>query len=232
LPTKLKPSWKINNNESGLATIPLSPSCALPFIIKTKEYKMAHKYTEIMFTESVKEIQQQQGSRNSYSRFEEGDDYNNIIGSNETDFIAQSDSFYIASVSETGWPYVQHRGGPKGFVKIIDEKTIGFADFKGNKQYISTGNIKSNDRVSLFFMDYKNKRRLKMAGRISQIDDDEITDQLTVSDYKGKVQRGFTIKIEVFDWNCPQHITPRYTKEDMQPLMDHIEKLENGMATS
>ncbi len=191
---------------------------------------MAHRYTEIMFTDNVKEIQQQKGSRNSYSRFEEGEDYNNILGPKEADFILESDSFYIASVSETGWPYVQHRGGPKGFVKIIDEKTIGLADFSGNKQYISAGNFKGNDRVSLFFMDYKNKRRLKMAGRISVINEGDVVGHLTVPDYKAKVERGFIIKIEAFDWNCPQHITPRYTKEDMQPLMDHIEKLENGIA--
>lgn len=189
---------------------------------------MAHKYTEIMFTDNVKNIQEEQGSRQSYSRFEDGEDYNNILGPKEAEFIMERDSFYMASVSETGWPYVQHRGGPKGFVRILDEETIGFADFRGNKQYISAGNFKGDDRASLFFMDYKNKRRLKMAGRVSLIDDNEVIDQMTIQDYKGKVERGFVIKIEAFDWNCPQHITPRYTKEDMQPLMDHIEQLENG----
>ncbi|MDG1859441.1 MAG: pyridoxamine 5'-phosphate oxidase family protein [Emcibacteraceae bacterium] len=193
---------------------------------------MGHQYTEIMFTDNVKDIQQQQGSRESYARFEDGDDYNNIIGPKEAEFIMERDSFYMASVSETGWPYVQHRGGPKGFIKILDESAIGFADFRGNKQYISAGNFKENDRVSLFLMDYKNRRRLKMAGRIALSDDSQIIDQMTVHDYKGKVDRVFVIKIEAFDWNCPQHITPRYTKEDLQPMMEHIEKLESVGAQS
>ncbi|MBT4146321.1 MAG: pyridoxamine 5'-phosphate oxidase, partial [Gammaproteobacteria bacterium] len=123
---------------------------------------MAHKYAELMFTGSVKSIQETEGSRNSYAKMEQGEDYNNVMSEKEAEFIMMRDSFYMASVSETGWPYVQHRGGPQGFIKIIDAQTIGFADFRGNKQYISVGNFNKDDRVSLFFMDYKNKRRLKM----------------------------------------------------------------------
>jgi len=189
---------------------------------------MAHKYAELMFTDSVKDIQQIEGSRNSYVKMELGDDYNNIISAKEAEFIMQRDSFYMASVSETGWPYVQHRGGPQGFIRILDATTIGFADFRGNKQYISVGNFKKDDRVSLFFMDYKNKRRLKMIGRVSVVEADQISmlEKLAVSDYRGRVERGMTIKIEAFDWNCPQHITPRYTEDDIQPLRDRIDQLE------
>lgn len=190
---------------------------------------MAHKYIETMFTDNVKEIQQQRGSRQSYSRFEKGDDYNNILSVKEADFIRGRDSFYMASVSETGWPYVQHRGGSKGFVKKLDDTTIGFADFSGNKQYISVGNFKNDNRVSLFFMDYKNKRRLKIIGRIKVVDESavDILNKLTDADYKGRVERGLIITIEGFDWNCPQHITQRFTEEDIKPLFDRITELEN-----
>lgn len=191
---------------------------------------MAHKYAELMFTENVKSMQQQQGSRKSYARMEHGDDYNAQLGHKELEFLSESDSFYMASVSETGWPYVQHRGGPKGFIKIIDEATIGFADFRGNKQYISVGNFQANNRVSVFFMDYKNKRRLKMIGRVQVVGENEsdILEKLSDPDYKAKVERGLIITIEGFDWNCPQHITPRYTKEDIQPLMDKLVELEGA----
>jgi len=146
------------------------------------------------------------------------------------------DSFYMASVSETGWPYVQHRGGPQGFIKIIDAQTIGFADFRGNKQYISVGNFNKDDRVSLFFMDYKNKRRLKMLGRVAVVDaaETDILEKLTVADYRARVERGLIIKIEAFDWNCPQHITPRYTEAEVmmttQALQDKIAELEKQLA--
>jgi len=195
---------------------------------------MAHKYTEVMFTDNIKNIQEREGSRKSYARFEEGDDYHHLIGPKEAEFISDSDSFYMASVSETGWPYVQHRGGPKGFLKIIDEGTIGFSDFRGNKQYISLGNFQNDNRVSLFFMDYKNKRRLKMIGRISLVDekDSGILKKLSTPDYRSHVERAFIVTIEGFDWNCPQHITPRYTEEDIQPLLDRISELENDEVKS
>lgn len=185
---------------------------------------MVHKYAELMFTDNVKKLQEQNGSRGSYAKLEKGEDYNNLLGSKEIRFIINSDSFYMATVGENDWPYVQHRGGPKGFVKIIDESTIGFSDFSGNKQYISIGNIKSNNRVSLFFMDYKNKRRLKIAGHIQIIDKTniEILDKLEPGDNQTRVERGLIITILAFDWNCPQHITQRYTREDIQPLLDTL----------
>ncbi len=127
---------------------------------------MGHKYTAIAFTPEVKKVQQENRSRAGYQGFEQGPDYNHLLSQNEADFIEERDSFYMASVTETGWPYVQHRGGPIGFMKVIDANTIGFADFSGNRQYVSTGNFRNNDKVALFFMDYPNKRRMKMFGRM------------------------------------------------------------------
>ena len=179
---------------------------------------MGHKYTNIMFTESVKAIQIDKRSRDQYSQMEQGIDFNFLLSANEANFIQQRDSFYMASVSETGWPYVQHRGGPVGFMKIIDEKTLGFADYSGNRQYISAGNVLKNDRVSLFFMDYANRRRLKLAGRVEAIGSDQPQrlQQLKDPQYRAKVERGFIIHIEAFDWNCPQHITPRYSELEVK----------------
>lgn len=190
---------------------------------------MGHRFAEIAFTESVRNIQQAMGSRGSYTRMEGGEDYNHLISEREAQFITARDSFYMASVSETGWPYVQHRGGPVGFMKVLDEKTIGFADFSGNRQYVSTGNLRRDNRVSLFFMDYPNKTRLKLLGRVREIstDDWEQLAQLEVDDYRAEVERGFIIDVEGFDWNCPQHITPRYTESYVEELSAPL-KAENA----
>ncbi len=191
---------------------------------------MGHQYAEIMFTKNVKDLQEQYGSRKSYARMERGEDYNNVLGVAEIQFIVNCDSFYMASVNEEGWPYIQHRGGPKGFIKIIDEKTIGFSDFSGNKQYISVGNFKTNNKVSLFFMDYKNRRRLKMIGHIQIVEeaDSEIRRKLEPDNYTAHVERGLIITILGFDWNCPQHITQRYTREDIQPLLHTLADCEDA----
>jgi predicted pyridoxine 5'-phosphate oxidase superfamily flavin-nucleotide-binding protein len=182
---------------------------------------MGHKFAEIAFTDRIKQLQEDAGSRASYARTEQGDDANFLLSPTEAAFIAARDSFYMASTGETGWPYVQHRGGPKGFLQVLDETTIGFADFRGNKQYVSTGNIGHDDRVSLILMDYPNKRRLKILGRAKVIDlaDTETLDQLALPDYRARVERGIAIHIEAFDWNCPQHITPRYTLEEAEMLL-------------
>jgi len=182
---------------------------------------MGHKFAEIAFTESVKQVQELQGSRNNYASMEEGEDYNNLLSEVESGFIAERDSFYMSSVSETGWPYLQHRGGPAGFMKVLDERTIGFADFGGNRQYVSTGNFLKNDRVALFFMDYPNRRRLKLLGHVRLIgtEETELLSSLKTSGYRARVERGFEIKVEAFDWNCPQHITPRYTQSQIEELM-------------
>ena len=185
---------------------------------------MAHKYAQLAFTDSVREMQQEQNSRAGYASMDEGEDYNFLMSTVEADFIAQRDSFYMASVSETNWPYVQHRGGPKGFLKVLDASTLGFADYKGNRQYVSAGNFRNNDRVSIIFVDYPNKRRLKLMGRISQVpeNDWQTLANLEDDDYRAKVERGFIIKVEAFDWNCPQHITPRYTESELESLITPI----------
>lgn len=187
---------------------------------------MGHQYAAIAFTEQVKQVQQEQKSRANYAGMDQGEDFNYLLSQREASFIQQRDSFYMASVGETGWPYVQHRGGPVGFMRVIDEKTIGFADFSGNRQYISTGNFRSNDRVSLILMDYPNRTRMKVLGRIRVIaeDDGELLSQLEVDDYRASVERGFLIDIEAFDWNCPQHITPRYTEEYINQLLKPLQQ--------
>ncbi|MBS9718367.1 pyridoxamine 5'-phosphate oxidase family protein [Pseudohalocynthiibacter aestuariivivens] len=194
---------------------------------------MGHKFAELAFTETVKSVQAAQGSRGSYSRMEERpEDYNNVLGPNETNFISARDSFYMATVSETGWPYVQHRGGPTGFVKVLDEKTITLPDFRGNRQYVSVGNLMKDDRVSLFFMDYANKTRLKLLGRvrIADLDEVDLIARIDVQNYRARIERAFVITVEAFDWNCPQHITERYTLPDIEKsvstLQNRIQELE------
>ena len=193
---------------------------------------MGHKFAEIAFTDSVRTVQQEMGSRRAYANFDLGDDYNNQLSLREAEFITARDSFYMASVGETGWPYVQHRGGPAGFVQVLDSNTLGFADYRGNRQYVSVGNLRGDDRVSLFFMDYPNQTRLKLLGRVELIGDDkpELLAQLKTPDYRASVERGFIIRVEAFDWNCPQHITPRYTEKEVQeivkPLTDELQALK------
>ena len=184
---------------------------------------MGHKFAELAFTASVREVQQALGSRANYAAMERGADYNHVLTEHEASFIEARDSFYIASVSETGWPYVQHRGGPAGFVRVLDERTLGFADFRGNRQYVSVGNLRRDDRVALFFMDYANRLRLKVLGRVQLLDpNSEQLAQLEVPDYRAHVERGFVIRVEAFDWNCPQHITPRYTESEIERLIEPL----------
>ncbi len=141
------------------------------------------------------------------------------FGERETLFIAERDSFYLASASESGWPYIQHRGGPTGFLVMLDDTTLGFADFRGNRQYITLGNIAADDRVALFLMDYTNRRRLKILAHMTEHDlskEPELTAKLITPGYRGKPERGFTLRLEAFDWNCPQHITQRITMPEIE----------------
>ncbi|KAA1173993.1 pyridoxamine 5-phosphate oxidase [Marinobacter salinexigens] len=183
---------------------------------------MPNKFAEIAFTRTVKKVQEEMGSRSGYESIETGPDRNHLLRDRERAFIELRDSFYIASVSETGWPYIQHRGGPTGFLKVIDELTIGFADYSGNRQYVTTGNVLNNDRVALFLMDYPNRRRLKLLGRMALIGPDQssILDDLQDDSYEAKVEKGMVIRVEAFDWNCPQHITPRYTLAEITSTRD------------
>ena len=194
---------------------------------------MGRRFQELAFTPNVKKNQLEHGSRHQYERMEKTSPAGNTLGSPEQTFIQARDSFYMASVSETGWPYIQHRGGPPGFVHILDDHTIAFPDFRGNKQYITTGNLHHDDRVALIFMDYPAQTRLKILGRATIHEGPEAADlikQLSSPADKTPIERAIVIHIEAFDWNCPQHITPRYTEEEIirltTPMRQRIADLE------
>ncbi len=196
---------------------------------------MGRRFQELAFTPLVKENQAKHGSRRQYERMEksapQGDD---ALGPDEQTFITHRDSFYMASVSETGWPYIQHRGGFTGFVHILNPSTIGFADFRGNKQYISLGNLQHDSRVALFFMDYPHQTRLKVLGRIEVHENDAeaaaFLKSFPPTDRSDIVERVILIHVEAFDWNCPQHITPRFTAEELEqslaPIRERLAQLE------
>lgn len=174
---------------------------------------MGNRFAELAFTPAVKQLQREQGSARQYDRMQEYGPENSLLGAAEAEFVAARDSFYLATVSETGWPYVQHRGGPKGFLRVLDPSTIAFADFRGNRQYVSVGNAANNDRVSLFLMDYPNQSRLKILGRLVAKPIAEYP-QLLLPQYRAVPERALVVHVEAFDWNCPQHITPRFTVEE------------------
>ena len=183
----------------------------------TKVWRIIMKQyaSDIAFTDSVKAIQTSHGSRNSYARVEK-DWWPDCITAELAGFIAERDSFYMATVNGEGQPYIQHRGGAKGFLKMIDEHTLGFADFRGNRQYISYGNLEENNKVCLFLMDYPNRTRIKIWGTAKVIEgDQELINKLSISDYKGKSERAFIIQVETWDKNCPQHINQRYTIDEI-----------------
>jgi predicted pyridoxine 5'-phosphate oxidase superfamily flavin-nucleotide-binding protein len=169
-----------------------------------------------------------------YERVEQFSDAGDRLGADEQEFIRERDGFYMASVSETGWPYVQYRGGERGFLRVLDRQTLGFADLRGNKQYISTGNLKHDDRLTLFLMDYRAQNRLKILGRAKIYEGDaearELIEKLRVPTEKTPVERAVVIHVGAFDWNCQQHITPRFTEEEMgemlAPMRRRIEELE------
>jgi uncharacterized protein len=207
---------------------------------------MTDNFTELAFTESVKAQQEKYGTRTAYARMEQGGKFRNQITWQEQRHIENRDGFYLSSVGENGWPYVQFRGGPKGFLKVIDDNTLAFADFRGNGQYISTGNFNDSKKTMLFLMDYPNKTRLKVWAEtevLDPMDYPELAEQLTPRDYKATVERIFVFKVHAFDWNCPQHITPRYTQEEtgsslaeMQSRLEALEtenaKLRNQISTT
>lgn len=193
---------------------------------------MAKNFAEIAFTDAVKNLQEQHGSRDGYERMEK---FNVVDGltSNEKTFIENQNSFYLATTGTNNYPYIQHRGGPKGFLKVLDSKRIGFIDFSGNKQYVSIGNMMTNNNVSLFIMDYANKSRLKIFAKSEIIelkDNPELYNILDLDDYKFRPERMMVFHIEAYDWNCPQHITQRYTMQEIEeaidPLKKHIIQLE------
>lgn len=191
---------------------------------------MGHKFADLAFTDTVKKLQEADGSRPSYARMEGDEDYNNVLTDREAAFIAGRDSFYMATVGETGWPYMQHRGGPAGFLTVIDDRTLAFPDFSGNRQFVSAGNLLTEDRASLFLMDYANRKRLKLLGRVEKTDDDAILQKIALPEYDLPAERAFLVRLEAFDWNCPKYITPRFTEAEVatvvEPLQERIAQLE------
>jgi predicted pyridoxine 5'-phosphate oxidase superfamily flavin-nucleotide-binding protein len=180
-------------------------------------------YADIAFTKQVSDVQQRYGSQEFYARRRRRGCGPDRITPDIEAFLAERDSFYLASVGESGWPYVQFRGGPPGLLRVSDDNTIGWADFQGNLQYISTGNVAGNDRVALIVMDYPRRRRLKIYGhaRVVFLDDDpDLIAELSMPGYPAVIERGVIVTVEAFDWNCQQHITPRYTIADLAPHLD------------
>jgi uncharacterized protein len=188
---------------------------------------MPNNFATISFTKSVKEAQTQYGSRELNKRFELSENPRNELGDIEKAFITARDSFYIATISENNWPYVQHRGGLPGFIKVLNQRHIAFADFRGNRQYLSVGNLNANPNTSLILMDYPNRRRLKLWGtsEVKGADDaPELILQLTDRNYKANIERAIVIKIEAIEWNCPQHITPRYSEHEVDNLVKNLQE--------
>jgi uncharacterized protein len=188
---------------------------------------MPHSFGSLAFTPVIKSLQEHYGSRRQYEKMEKIGVAQDRLGPQESEFLAERDSFYLASIGETGWPYVQHRGGPKGFLKVIDDQTLAFADFRGNKQFISTGNLATNNRVALIAVDYPRQARLKILGRAEILEGEDARawiERVAVPAYKATIERVFLIRIEAFDWNCPQHITPRFTADEIREALLPIEK--------
>lgn len=193
---------------------------------------MAKNFAEIAFSTAVREMQEKAGSRSAYARTEK-DSYVDGLTDNEAAFISERDSFYMASMGERGFPYIQHRGGPKGFLKILDSKRLGFIDFKGNMQYITVGNLATDNRVALIMVDYPARARLKIYARAEMVElksNPELFGALDLGAYKFRPERIMVLNIEAYDWNCPQHITPRYTVEEIEDAFEsqrsHINELE------
>jgi uncharacterized protein len=197
------------------------------------EAVMAYDFLDIATTPGVRAAQEANGSGEFWASFKGGRPSERFTAA-EAAFIAERDSFYMATVSESGWPYVQHRGGPPGFIRILDDRTLAVADFRGNRQYISTGNLASNDRAAVILMDYPNRRRLKIYAHVEARDlaaDPELAAKLTTPGYRAKVERALVLHLAAFDWNCPQHITPRFSEAELAPalapLRSRLETLES-----
>ena len=188
---------------------------------------MARNFGTLVFTPVVQALQEKYGSRRQYARMAEGSQKADRLGAGEIEYISERDSFYMASVGSTGWPYVQHRGGPKGFLKAIDDHTLAFADFRGNKQFVSTGNLTTDDRVALIMVDYPRQLRLKILGHAQIFEGEaarEWIGRLREPGYQATIERVFVIRVEAFDWNCPQHITPRFSEDEIRETLAPFER--------
>ncbi len=200
---------------------------------------MGNRYHEIAFTPEVQALQAEHGSRRAYARRFIAGTQREALGPDERLFIEARDSFYLATVGPDDWPYIQHRGGPPGFLKVLDDHTLAFADLTGNKQYISMGNLRTNDRASLFLMDYPAQTRLKIFASVRTVEksaDAELAKRVAVPGYDPRVERVVIFDVEAFDWNCPQHITPRYTAEEInasiEPLRKRLAEAEAQLASA
>ncbi len=179
--------------------------------------------SDIAFTPSVKAAQKQRGSREGYVKMAAKRDWRTTVTGDLKAFIAERDSFYLATSSKEGQPYIQHRGGPKGFLHVLDERTLAFADYSGNRQYISVGNLAENDRAYIFLMDYANRRRIKIWGRARIVEDDgELLARLMPDGYKARPERAFVFTIAAWDVNCPQHITPRHDEDMVRQVTEKL----------
>lgn len=191
---------------------------------------MARNFGALVFTPLVKALQEKYGSRRQYARLGAGATSPDRLGADESAFITERDSFYIATVGANGWPYVQHRGGPKGFLRVIDDQTIAFADYRGNKQFVTTGNLGSDNRVALIMVDYPGQARLKILGRAEIFEGDgEWTKRLRMAGDATPIERAYVIRVEAFDWNCPQHITPRFTEEQIREVLAPFERRQEEL---
>jgi predicted pyridoxine 5'-phosphate oxidase superfamily flavin-nucleotide-binding protein len=178
---------------------------------------MGNQYVRTMFSPAAERLQEQHRSREQYERLAELGPSQSALGKDEIAFIAARDSFYLASVTEDGWPYLQHRGGPAGFLNVLNDKTLAFADFAGNKQYITAGNLAANNRVSLFLMDYPHQARLKIIGHARIVElgaDPALEARLHDPKYLAKIERIMVIDVAAYDWNCSQHITQRFNEQE------------------
>jgi uncharacterized protein len=195
---------------------------------------MSHRFAEIMFTPGVKAMQERYQTRAHNERLERNAGPNTVLTQREAEFVEARDGFYLATVTETGWPYIQFRGGPRGFIRALDAHTLGYDDLRGNLQYISMGNLAANDRVALFFMDYRNRARLKLLGRARVEDVPHPAVSTPPANKRAPVERSVRIAVEAFDWNCPRHITPRYAEDELEwitaPLHARITELEAALA--
>ena len=191
-------------------------------------------YGEVAFTPAVQALQERHGSRAAYARRDKQSEAHAGLSAAEAEFLAAADSFYLATVGETGWPYVQHRGGPRGFLRRVSATRLAFADFRGNRQYVSAGNAAIDSRASILVMDYTARRRLKLFGRLGfqpvESADSGLASAVALPQYAGRVERVAVFDVEAFDWNCPQHITQRFTVEQVEtlvePLRQRIAQLE------
>ena len=191
--------------------------------------------SDVAFTETVKAIQARKGSRDGYARMEQKGGWRQSIDGSLAEVIASRDFFYFGTANGAGQPYIQHRGGPPGFLKQLDARTLAFADFTGNKQYISQGNLEENPQAFIFLMDYAKRQRIKIWGRARVVEDDhELLSQLAEDGYKAKLEQAIVFEIEAWDVNCPQHITQRFTRDEIAvivaPLQQRITELETALA--